>query len=389
MGCNRRNELKKRICIFSFYDKDGIVDDYVSYLLKELEACISRLIIVVNGSVNEAGLKSFQQFTREIHIRENKGYDAGAYKYVLFNCLSPEELQQYDELIFCNDTFFGPLISMQNIFGEMESHHCDVWGMSGFFGIIFDHIQSYFLVFRSKILKQRLLHKYFANCIDELTNDINVVYCQFEIGLFDYLIKKCNMKYDIYAKESRFDVYYSSFIYLSRYQLPIIKKKAFLHMEEALENVLCTLGYVMNDTDYDVNLILKSIKRIYGIEIEAEKISSSKEYELSQAVRIPLPLVNERQIEEFIGENEFYIYGTGAYAGRTYWHFARNKTNLKGFIVSDGQTVTKSQWFEYPIYHFSDIKDICAHKVLLGVNKENAEQIIKRFADKTNVLRIF
>lgn len=381
--------MKKRICIFSFYDKDGIVDDYVVYLLKELRKCISRLIIVVNGGVNERGLKAFKQFTNEICIRENTGYDAGAYKYVLFKCLSSEELQQYDEVIFCNDTFFGPLIPMLDIFNEMESRKCDVWGISGYFDMVFAHIQSYFMVFRSEILKQQLLYEYFATGIDESTKVINDIYCQFESGLFDYLTRKCNMGYDIYAKEGQLDIYYSSFTCVSKYRLPIIKKRSFSNMDEILENIMCTLSYVKYDTDYDVNLILKSIKRKYGIGISNEEIKRLEEYDMPQDVKIPIPLVNDLQIEEFIGTNKFYIYGTSMYAYKTYWRFARNSTNFKGFIISDDQNMPQKQLFGYPIARFSEVKDIYACKILLGVRHENAEQIIKQFADKTNILRIF
>lgn len=381
--------MKKRICIFSFYDKAGIVDDYVIYLLKELGTCISRLIIVVNGGVNANGFKAFEQVTNEIYIRENAGYDAGAYKHVLFKYLSPEELQQYDEVILCNDTFYGPLIPMRDIFDAMEHRKCDVWGMSGFFGIVFAHIQSYFLVFRKEVLKQQLLHKYFANDIDETTQALNAVYCQFETGFFDYLTREHKMKYDIYAREGQLDVYYSSFAYVSEYQLPVIKKKVFSHIDEALENVLCTLGYVMYDTDYDVSLILDSIRRNYGIEIDEKDIKSPKEYVTPQGVMTPQPIVNDRQIEEFIGQNEFYIYGTGMYACKTYWRFARNSANLRGFIISDGQTIVNPRLFGYFVYHFSDVKDIYSYKVIMGVDKKNFEQIIKKFTNTINVLRIF
>ena len=80
--------MKKRLCIFSFFDKTGYVDDYVIYLLKELISCTNRLIIIVNGMLDERGQAFLTQFTDEVYIRENIGYDAGAYKYVYAtNCL--------------------------------------------------------------------------------------------------------------------------------------------------------------------------------------------------------------------------------------------------------------------------------------------------------------
>ena len=111
--------MKKRICIFSFYEKSGYVDDYVRVLLKELSLVTTRLIIVVNGSVSDCGRKIFLEFSNEIYIRDNTGYDAAAYKYILMNVLKETEMKLYEEVIFCNDTFFGPLCSWKEIFKKI------------------------------------------------------------------------------------------------------------------------------------------------------------------------------------------------------------------------------------------------------------------------------
>lgn len=381
--------MKKRICIFSFYDKEGFVDDYVVYLLNELKTNVSRLIIVINGGVDDRGLKLFETFTSEVYIRDNTGYDAGAYRYVLCNCISSEELKSYDEVILCNDTFYGPLIPLRNIFEEMEKKRCDMWGLSGFSKIVFSHIQSYFLVFRENIIKKALLTEYFEKNIDETTVIINDVYCRFEVGLFDYLTRENHMVYDLYASECVLDVYSSSFRYLSLCGLPIVKKKTFSATERGMENIWCTLSYVKYNTRYDIELILKSIKRIYGIEISKEDIKHLEEYRLPQERLIFLPVVNDEQIKDFIGDDEFYIYGTGYMANNTYWRYARKKSKFKGFIVSDGQCLERNSLYGYPIYHFSEVNDIYDRKVILGIGNENTEQVLNLFDSKSNVLRIF
>ena len=86
------------LTIFSFYEQEGYVDDYVIYLLEQLQVNSERLIVVVNGTINH-GRKRIEEITKEIYIRENVGYDSGAYKDVIFNYLNAGELQKYDYLI--------------------------------------------------------------------------------------------------------------------------------------------------------------------------------------------------------------------------------------------------------------------------------------------------
>ena len=43
------NESAKRLAIFFFYDRRGIVDKYVPVLLKDLRENVSEICIVCNG----------------------------------------------------------------------------------------------------------------------------------------------------------------------------------------------------------------------------------------------------------------------------------------------------------------------------------------------------
>lgn len=108
----------KRLGIFVFYDKDGIVDNYIDYLLEDLSKSLSDLIIVVNGILNDNGKKIFLRYTDRIVIRKNIGFDAGAYVDILLNYIGQENLKKWDELILCNDTFYGPFIPFSDIFAR-------------------------------------------------------------------------------------------------------------------------------------------------------------------------------------------------------------------------------------------------------------------------------
>lgn len=382
--------MKNRLCIFSFFDKNGYVDDYVEYLLKELITCVSKLIIVVNGKLDSRGEDILLQFTDEVYVRGNEGFDAGSYKFILCHKLSMEEINSFDEVILCNDTFYGPFIPMTDVFDKMDNVDCDMWGLNGYVGWIYPHIQSYFIVFRDRIVKSDLLIDFFNNNIDESTRDIHHVYCQFENGIYDYMVRQNDMKSAQYVEDNcNYDLYKCSYAYLQEFKFPILKKKVFDLMYSSLNNAMCSLSYIKNNTNYDIELILKNIERVYGIAIKADDIKSVDSYNQPKVSTLITQVNSADQVEDFIRGEEFYIYGAGTYACNTYWRFGRGNNKFLGFIVSDNSKDADTLIFGKPVKKFSDVDNIYSKKVILGMKTEFALEVLKRFADTSKVMRIF
>ena len=51
----------KRVAIYFFFDKDGIVDRYVKTVLTDLKRNIDRLIVVVNGNLTGGGARNISR----------------------------------------------------------------------------------------------------------------------------------------------------------------------------------------------------------------------------------------------------------------------------------------------------------------------------------------
>ena len=100
-------------------------------------------------------------------------------------------------------------------------------------------------------------------------------------------------------------------------------------------------------------------------------------------------VVSEKDIENFIAADDFYIYGAGLIAYKVYWRFARDNNQCKGFIVSDGNRENKRYLFGLPIYEFSEIVDISKQKVVLGVGDKFSEEVYEMFDEKENVMKIY
>lgn len=161
----------KRIGIFFFYDREGVVDRYVDYFLKEYIKCFQRLVIVCNGELNSEGKKIFSKYTDTILIRENVGLDVWAYK-IAFEKIGWDDLKKYDEVTIANYTSMGPVYPFMDMYSEMAEKDLDFWGINKHFmydedvfgkisyGYIPEHIQSYYMVFRQSLVKTKQFQNY-------------------------------------------------------------------------------------------------------------------------------------------------------------------------------------------------------------------------------------
>lgn len=69
----------KRLALFSFYNKSGIVNSCVFYYLDALSKA-AETVFIVNGSLNPKSRARLEEKGYEIYQRENKGFDFGAWK---------------------------------------------------------------------------------------------------------------------------------------------------------------------------------------------------------------------------------------------------------------------------------------------------------------------
>ena len=156
-------EKIRRLAIYFFYDKDGIVDDYITYMLADMKKNVSELLFICNGKLTRESRNKIEQYASDILVRENKGFDVWAYKDGIEH-YGWDRLAGFDELIMMNFTIMGPLYPFKEMFDYMNSRDVDFWGITTFHGIEGDpfgtikynylpvHIQSHFIAVRNKML---------------------------------------------------------------------------------------------------------------------------------------------------------------------------------------------------------------------------------------------
>ena len=272
----------KRVAIFVFYDADGVVDEYVCYLLRNLKPNVAYLQVVCNGYVTEEGQKKLKELSDAILIRPNKGFDAWAYKEGIEN-LGYDQIAGYDELILLNDTCFGPIYPFEQMFSVMDERQIDFWGMTQHHGEkikklgtldiqeIPTHIQSYWLVIRKKVLGSEAFREYWTN-LRKIKNYFEAVAFN-EIIFTDFFASR-GFKWSVYINTEPYKVvcpnaFIQKGLELIRDQKAIfVKRRTFTDdYLPLLENTASSIfKYLKDTTEYDSDLILNYLLRVSDLE---------------------------------------------------------------------------------------------------------------------------
>jgi rhamnosyltransferase len=263
-----------RIGIVFFFDQYGIVDEYFYYLLNKLRPHVSRLLVVINGSIEEKYRQRLSSSADDLIIRENKGFDAWAYREAL-SVVGYDQLASFDEALLLNHTFFGPLFPFEELFDAMAVRDCDFWGISAHREITRDlataraplpfHLNSHFVAIRRSVLQRAEFRSYWDGLppIESYDDAIQL----HEVRLTRYL-QELGFKCEVYMEPGWFDSDYGIFdevdVAIER-RCPVLKRRLFFHdpayMEAKGVNLPRALELLAASSDYDASLIWANVAR--------------------------------------------------------------------------------------------------------------------------------
>jgi len=175
----------KRLCFFSHFDRDDMIDAYVIRYLEGLKTVADHIIFISGSVLSWQEQKKLSDTADKIIIRENTGYDFGSWKDGLDN-FGFENLDKYDEIILANDSCYGPLYPFSEMFDKMAAENCDFWGVTKS-NAIFPHVQSFFLVFRKAAFNSAVFRIFWEKIIP-LKGKYELVDA-YEVGLSEILTK--------------------------------------------------------------------------------------------------------------------------------------------------------------------------------------------------------
>jgi rhamnosyltransferase len=260
----------KRLLLFSHYNQQGLLSSYVVFILEKFRSLFERVVFVSNSKIDLEAKKRILPFTDKILVRENIGFDFGAWKQAILE-EGWDTLDSYDSLTIMNDTCFGPFYDMQKVFEQMESSEIDFWGLTNHKAFSFgmpgsedpvpEHIQSYFLSFNRKII----ISETFANFWNSVQNftDVNEVILHYETQLAS-VFQKSGFTCKVYCDTNSLNYDFVNFTafrpdYFIENKCPFIKVKGFLQFD----NPFYLKQLVEKLTYYDFYLIEDHFNQSY------------------------------------------------------------------------------------------------------------------------------
>ena len=361
----------KRLAIFCLYAPDGIVRFRVTYILKELMTVSDELIVVSNGDISDEGKVILRNYSNMLIIRENIGFDGGAYADVILNHIGKEKLRTYSSLILCNDTFWGPFVPFTEIFRKMDSSDADWWGLNRIEADFLSYIQSYMLVFNEDVIRKGGLYNFFVNNYKLYhTDEVYDIYVHFELALYGYM-KDMGYKDETYRFARNACIYESPYQCYAEYGVPILKCKALDREYYRNDQIKATLNEIAVNSSYPVDEIINEIAEIFNLHIDFLKC---KEALPGEAILTTIPDYVAKDFIEFSKEfDSTYLYGSGLLGQKINYKIGDKLNNLRGFLVSDGVTISEKSIMGLPVCHYSEReKNSC---VIVALDRHNTRQV--------------
>jgi rhamnosyltransferase len=270
----------RRAAVFVFYDKDGVADAYVDYYLCALREHVERLVVVSNCEPTENTRAMLSNYTDEFVVRENKGFGTGAYKAGIYQ-VGWDHISGFDEVILCNDSVFGPVYPLSEMFDVMSDSEFDFWGitrldLNGFEDIAGNeqslgdspgYIQGYFTVFGAKVLQSKVFKEYWDQYPEEKPPCDAL--CMLEATFTKYFAD-AGFTWGAYAQPEEVDksnpdiTLFQAFNLISKRRSPFVNTKLFttdVIYSSAGEQPRKVLDYIDRNTAYDVDMIYEKIIR--------------------------------------------------------------------------------------------------------------------------------
>lgn len=315
-----------RLCIYVIYDRENIIDRYITYMLKELKSCCTYVLIVCNSKAAWQGEK-VDEYADRVVCRDNIGYDAGGYKDALCDYIGWDRLSEYDELILLNDSFYGPFYPIQQIFDAMRAVEADFWGLTGSQAGQMDegmqyeeHIQSYFLVFRKNVMESGIFRAFWEQL--SYPETMGDAVRDFELGINTCLRQNgfrgaavSDLYREILPLAKNENPYMSYPLELIRdCRVPVLKYKALSFGNSGYADALKAVQFIEENCLYPVEYIKKHILR---------------------KSRFEKSWIDFERLERFQRiHRRIFIYGFGTYGKNLGLYFQYRGWAIEGFLVT-------------------------------------------------------
>ncbi len=260
-----------RVLLYVHFNKNDRLSEYVVYQLIQMRKLFDEIVFISNSSLPNDDKRRIGDVCDGVLIRKNSGYDFAAWRDGI-KMIGWSKLSKFDSITLMNDTCFGPVYPMDNVYKKMENMDIDFWGitdhaaspdgMPGSNDPIPSHIQSYMTVYNRNVVGSKIFHDFWNNVNDH--QDVTEVIRRYETQL-TRILKKAKFTYKVLFNTEEYSKIHKILLYnysellpliLIRNSVPLLKIKSFKHTPARL------IKYELRKTSYPLELVDGHLKLV-------------------------------------------------------------------------------------------------------------------------------
>lgn len=262
----------KRIAIVASYSGDSRLSKSTEYLVNELKKVCGKIIFVMDNPIINNEIDRIKNLCSYYICKRHEEYDFGSYKYGLLACKQIYNLSDFDELMMCNDSVYGPISGFEHVFSAMKARDVDFWGLTAAKNSFGESLQSFFYVFLPIVFLSKTFNNFFESISKESNREQVVIKYEFQ---FTLTLFNEGFTYDSFVDKSFNNICRiptkRPLTLLQEYGFPVIKKKVLTGT--CLESKQCVLDCIKNENCelYDIICEEGTVDLVKSKEINSTK----------------------------------------------------------------------------------------------------------------------
>ena len=160
-----------RTVVFAAFSPDGKIPETTLFYLKELHKVSETIIYISDNPVYATEVKKLKNLVSYCAFLRHGENEFGSYKRGYLWAKNKGLLEKTTELIFCNDSCYGPVYPLNEMFKSMSAKKADFWGITAHKSKATKiHLQSYFLVFKRQVFTSSVFDRFMTSIKKEKNN---------------------------------------------------------------------------------------------------------------------------------------------------------------------------------------------------------------------------
>jgi len=152
------------VCLFAHFDKDGKVDEHVLQYLEKIKDLNFSIVFISAAPLLQPDIERLCSHCSDVILRENKGLDFGSWAAGFEKHGSAIN----GRLMLVNDSVYGPVGNLATALARVTKCPADFYGFVESDDIV-PHLQSWFLLFESRIVRNEEFRAILAQPFAEMT----------------------------------------------------------------------------------------------------------------------------------------------------------------------------------------------------------------------------